>query len=109
MQTYETVLVIHPKLSDTEVAEFADKTKKFIAKGGGELISEDKWGRRKLAYPIGQSREGSYLYFKFQAPGALVPKLDGHLRILDDVVRAMTVACRERKRPVKVKKPKAVA
>lgn len=105
MQTYETVIVVQPKLSDEEVAEFADKTKKFIQKGGGEIIGEDKWGRRKLAYPIGQDREGTYLYFKFNSQGALIHKLDQHFRILDTVLRQMTVQYHEPKEP-KVKKPK---
>jgi small subunit ribosomal protein S6 len=108
MQTYETVVVVAPKLSDEEVADFADKTKKFIVKGGGEIVGEDKWGRRKLAYPIGQDREGTYLYFKFNAQGALVNKLSQHFRILDTVLRTMTVQYQEPK-PPKEKKPKKTA
>src|SRR5205809_845950 len=95
MQIYETVVVVKPKLPDEEVAEFADKTKKFITKGGGEILGEDKWGRRKLAYPIGQAREGFYLYFKFSAQGALVNKLSQHFRILDTILRTMTVQFQE--------------
>jgi len=108
MQIYETVVVVQPKLSDEEVADFADKTKKFIAKGGGEILGEDKWGRRKLAYPIGQDREGFYLYFKFSAQGSLVGKLNQHFRILDTILRTMTVQFPDPK-PIKEKKPKKTA
>ena len=97
MPTYETVLVVQPKLSDAEVAEFAEKTKKLITKDGGEILSEDKWGRRKLAYPIKHAREGSYLYFKFLAPGTLVPRLNQQFRISEQLLRTMTVQFQEKK------------
>ena len=91
MITYETVIVIHPRLSDAEVAEFAEKTKQAIAKGGGEVLGDDRWGRRKLAYPIGNSREGFYLYLKYNAKGALVNEMNRQFRITEDVLRSLTV------------------
>ena len=91
MITYETVIVIHPRLSDAEVAEFAEKTKQSIAKGGGEVLGDDRWGRRKLAYPIGSSREGFYLYLKYNAKGPLVNELNRQFRLTEDVLRSLTV------------------
>ena len=99
MQIYETVVVIQPKLSDPEVAEFIDKTKKNIAKGGGEILTEDRWGRRKLAYPIKHVRDGYYYYVRFQAPGALVQKMSQQFRITDEILRSMTVLAPDRKPP----------
>ncbi|HBL17341.1 MAG: 30S ribosomal protein S6 [Elusimicrobia bacterium GWA2_69_24] len=97
MATYETVLVIHPRLSDPEVAEFADKTKLMITKGGGEILNEDRWGRRKLAYPIDKAREGFYIYLKFSAEGPLVNKISQHFRIQENILRALTVHAQEGK------------
>ena len=91
MLTYETIILIHPRLSDQEVAEFAEKTKVAIAKGGGEVLGEDRWGRRKLAYPIGSSREGFYLYLKYNAKGALVNEMSRQFRIQEDILRTLTV------------------
>jgi small subunit ribosomal protein S6 len=108
MQIYETVVVIQPKLSDPEVAEFIDKTKKNIAKGGGEILSEDRWGRRKLAYPIKHVRDAYYYYVKFQAPGTLVQKMSQQFRITDEILRSMTVLAPERK-PIPVKAVKVGA
>jgi len=106
MQIYETVVVVHPRLSDSEVSKFSDKTKKTIAEGGGELLSEDAWGRRKLAYPIEKAREGFYMYYKFQAPGTLVQKLNKNFRIDESILRTLTVLL-QKPRKVKVKTPKA--
>lgn len=95
MPTYETVVVVHPRLSDAEIADFADKTKQMITKDGGEILSEDRWGRRKLAYPIKKSREGYYLYLKYTAKGSLVHKMGQHFRIQETILRALTVHARE--------------
>jgi len=102
MSTYETVIVLHSRLSDPEVATFADKTKLMITKGGGEILSEDRWGRRKLAYPIHHAREGFYLYFKFQAKGALIDQLNHQYRIQDVVLRTLTVHDEETRRKTKI-------
>lgn len=109
MQNYETVIVVHPRFSDAEAAEFSEKTKQIISKEGGEILSEDKWGRRKLAYPIRHQREGYYLYLKYRAPGQLIAKLNQQFRILQDtVLRSLTVHAEEPKaRPAKP--PKAAA
>ena len=105
MQVYETVIVIKPQLSDTEVLEVIDKTKSVISGEGGEILGEDKWGRRKLTYPIKQAKEGFYAYFKFKGPAAVLPKLSHHFRVVDHFLRTMTVQANERKPlPVKVKK-----
>jgi small subunit ribosomal protein S6 len=97
MQTYETVVIVQPKLADEAVAEFVEKTKKMIQKGGGEILSEDRWGRRKFAYPIQHVREGYYFYLKYQASGQLVQKMGQQFRLTDDILRSMTVLVPERK------------
>ncbi|MBI5596797.1 MAG: 30S ribosomal protein S6 [Elusimicrobia bacterium] len=91
MLTYETIILVHPRLSDAEVGEFAEKTKAAISKGGGEVLGDDRWGRRKLAYPIKNSREGFYLYLKYNAKGALVNELNRQFRIQEDILRTLTV------------------
>ena len=106
MAKYETVIIVKPQLSDSQVTELLDKTKKLIAQEGGEVLGEDLWGRRKLAYPIRQTREGFYALLKFQGPGNLLTRLQHHFRISDNVMRTMTVRGSELK-PRPPKKAKA--
>ncbi len=108
MAKYETVVIIKPQLSDAQVGEVLEKTKKLIAQEGGELTGEDLWGRRKLAYPIHQSREGYYALLKFQGPGGLLSRLNHHFHVSDNVMRTMTVRGSELKPrpPKKAKAPK---
>ncbi len=109
MRTYETVLIIKPALSDPEVAQRVEKTKQIISTDGGELLSHEIWGRRKLTHLIGKSREGVYAYLKYRATPALLKKLQHNFSVTDDIMRDMTVVASERKFKVKEKKAKAPA
>lgn len=107
MQIYETVLILKPVLSDPEVAEYAEKTKQTISGEGGEMLSQEIWGRRKLTHMIGKAREGVYVYFKYKAAGALLKKLGHNFAISDNVIRNMTVVAQDRKMREKKAKAKA--
>jgi small subunit ribosomal protein S6 len=110
MEIYETVLILKPVLSDPEVAEYAEKTKQTISSEGGEIVSQEVWGRRKLTHMIGKAREGVYVYFKYKAAGALLKKLSHNFAISDSVIRNMTVVAQDRKmreKKAKVKKTPA--
>ena len=87
-----------------DIAAFLEKTKKLISGEGGEILNEDKWGRRKLAYPIEHCREGFYAYFKYQSPPAVPAKLDQHFRVQESVIRTLTVKQIHRKPKVKKEK-----
>jgi small subunit ribosomal protein S6 len=104
MQIYETVLILKPVLSDPEVAEFSEKVKQNIATDGGEVISHEIWGRRKLTHFIGKAREGVYAYFKYKATPALLKKMAHNFSVSDSVLRDMTVVVHDRK--MREKKPK---
>mgnify|MGYP001613156752 CR=1 FL=1 len=108
MPIYETVVIFKPQFSDTEIAALVEKTKKVISTEGGQILNEDRWGRRKLSYPICHSREGYYFYMKYQSPAAIPGRLESQFRIQEHVLRALTVRHEERKPLVKkVKKAKA--
>ncbi len=91
MRTYEMILILKPQLSDIETSDFLEKTKKLIAHEGGTILSEDKWGRRKLTHPIGHTKDGFYAYMKVQFPPQSLSKLNQHLSVQDSVLRTMIV------------------
>jgi len=109
MHIYESVIVVHPRLSDTEIGEVVEKTKKLISTDGGEILGEDKWGRRKLAYPVKKNREGYYVYLKFNAKGTILKKMNDWFRLQEDVLRTLTVHAHEAKKNKPRKKPKPAA
>lgn len=107
MDIYETVLILKPVMSDPEVAEFVEKTKQTIAGDGGEIVTQEIWGRRKLTHLIGKNREGVYTFFKYKANAGLLKKLNHNFSISDNIMRNMTVLAQDRKMREKKKKPKA--
>jgi small subunit ribosomal protein S6 len=92
MQQYEIVIVLTPLLSVDIAKEAIAKYSKFIADNGAEIVQEDNWGLRKLAYPIQKKTTGYYHLTEFRAPGDLINKLEIELRRDERVLRFLTIA-----------------
>ncbi len=105
MRTYESVIIVKPQLSDGEVGEFVTKAKDLIAKNGGEVVSEEKLGRRKFTHEVNHVRDGFYLYLKFKAEPKFIKVFEEALKLNEKVLRSMMMNAVE----VKVKPAPAVA
>jgi len=109
MRTYELAIVADPRLSEEEFVALVDETKQLVASRGGELVREESWGKRKLAYPIEKLTEGRYTFLHLQmepATAALLPEVELRLRQNDKVLRFLTVRTDEdMKRAVSRAKP----
>ncbi len=89
MNTYELIIILNPQISDAEVGEFIEKTKKLVADKKGEIISEDKLGRRKLSHAINKNRDGFYVFFKMKAEADALKDMKRHLKLQETVLRTM--------------------
>ena len=92
MQQYEIVIVLTPLLSEETAKEAYAKYSKVLTDGGAEIVQEDNWGLRKLAYPIQKKTTGYYHLTEFKAPGDLINKLEVELRRDERVLRFLTIA-----------------
>jgi len=92
MQQYETVIILTPLLSVETAKEAVAKYTKLLTDGGAEIIQEDNWGLRKLAYPIQKKTTGYYHLTEFKAPGELINKLEVEFRRDERVLRFLTIA-----------------
>ena len=61
-RTYELALVLDPTLSDEEQVSLVDEVKKLVSSKGVEVVKEESWGKRKLAYPVRKASEGRYVF-----------------------------------------------
>ena len=105
MRTYETVTIVKPQLSDTEVAAFVTTVKELVAKNGGEVTSEEKLGRRKFTHEINHVRDGFYLYLKFKAQPEFVKVWEETMKLDEKVLRSMVMLANEIKaKPASVAK-----
>ncbi|MCL3780900.1 30S ribosomal protein S6 [Prolixibacteraceae bacterium JC049] len=91
MNQYETVFIATPVLSDAQVKEAVTKFKDLIVSNGGEMIHEEDWGMRKLAYPIQKKSTGFYHLFEFKADAAFITKYETEFKRDERIIRFLTV------------------
>ena len=76
LNQYETVFITTPVLSESQMKETVDKFKKILTDNGAEIVHEENWGLRKLAYPIQKKSTGFYYMIEFRADGELIQKIE---------------------------------
>ncbi len=91
MNQYETVFILTPVLSDDQAKETVAKFKKVLTDNGAEILNEEAWGLKKLAYQIQKKTSGFYNLIEFKAEPTLVDKLEIAFRRDEKVIRFMTV------------------
>ncbi len=95
MRNYELVLVLNPEIADENVGAVTERVGQWIAASGGELVSTNPWGRRRLAYPIREQREGNYIVTQVRMSPKAATELERNLSISDDVLRHLLVRLEE--------------
>ena len=88
---YETVFIMTPVLSDQQMKETVEKFKGVLAAQGAEIINEESWGLKKMAYPIQKKSTGFYQLIEFKAEPTVVDKLEIAYRRDERVIRFITV------------------
>lgn len=91
LNQYETVFITTPVLSDAQMKEAVGKFKDLITSNGCELIHEENWGLKKLAYPIQKKSTGFYQLLEFKADPAFIGKLETEFRRDERIIRFITV------------------
>ncbi len=91
MNQYETVFILTPVLSDEQMKETAEKFKKVLTDQGAEIISEEAWGLKKMAYAIQKKSTGFYCLVEFKAEPEVIKVLETAFRRDEKVIRFQTV------------------
>ena len=90
MNSYETVFILTPVLSDDQTKEAVQKFESEISSLGGKIKHKENWGLRKLAYPIQKKSTGFYFLFEFEAEGQLISDFELILKRDERVMRFLT-------------------
>ena len=88
---YETVFILTPVLSADQMKETVEKFKTLLTSNGAEILNEENWGLKKLAYPIEKKSTGFYILLEFKADPSLMLKLETEYRREERVIRFITV------------------
>jgi len=90
MNSYETVFILTPVLSEEQAKEAVQKFESEISSLGGKVKQSENWGLKKLAYPIQKKSTGFYFLIEFQGEGDVVQKLEVELKRDERVMRFLT-------------------
>ena len=91
MNSYELLYILNNELSDEAKGAVVEKLNAVVTDNGGTIDGIDKWGTRKLAYPIDYKTEGYYVLVNFTATATLPDELERVMRITDAVIRFLIV------------------
>ena len=91
MNYYETFFILTPVLSDEQMKETVAKFKKLLTDKGAEILNEEAWGLKKMAYAIEKKSTGFYCLLEFKAEPSIVNTLETGFRRDEKVIRFMTV------------------
>jgi small subunit ribosomal protein S6 len=91
MNHYETVFILNPVLSETQIKETVKKYEDFLVSKGAKMITKEDWGLKKLAYPIQNKKSGFYHLFEFTVDGEVINPLEVEFRRDERFMRYLTV------------------
>ena len=91
MKTYEMLYVLDAALTDEAKEAFVKKFEDIVS-SNGKVVSTDKWGVKKLAYPIKYKHDGYYVLMTFEADGSVVKELDRVAGLSSEVLRRVITA-----------------
>ena len=97
MKEYELTVLVHPDL-EANLDTVLDKVRALVTDNGGEIIKEDNWGKKKLAYSIRREEFAVYVYFEVKLPAEALLKISNVLNITDEVLRYLLVKADEKAR-----------
>ena len=91
MRDYELMLILHPEVDTERMNAVLDRIRRVISGSGGEIIEEDNWGKRRLAFKIANHSDANYHLISITMDPSLSTELENSLNLLDDVIRHMLV------------------
>jgi len=107
MKQYETGFLISPNLTEEETDSLILQMAEVVSRKKGKMLKEDRWGKRRLAYPIDRFEEAFYVFFHYEGEHDVSSELERRFKQTDTVLRYLTVKkelkenIRKSKKPVK--------
>ena len=94
---YETIFILRPDANDEDITNVKQSVEDVLEDHEGHLLKYDDWGQRDLAYEIQDDADsrmfdrGAYHYYRYLVPGPTVSEIERQLRLIDAVLKFMTV------------------
>lgn len=91
MRYYETAFLVVPSLSEEEREKFIDQMTGLVSQKNGKMINVEKWGKKKMAYPIKKFDEAFYVFFLYQGEPDIPDEVERRFKHAESVIRYLTV------------------
>lgn len=88
---YESVIIFNAVLEEPQIDSILSSLEEQMIANGVEITDTEKWGRKRLAYPIQKGKTGYYVIFRFIAPREYITKYERILRLDENVIRFLTI------------------
>lgn len=88
---YESVVILNATLEDQQIDSILTSIEEQMSANGVEISDIDKWGRKRLAYPIQKGKSGYYVIYHFTSPREYITKFERTLRLDENVIRFLTI------------------
>jgi small subunit ribosomal protein S6 len=90
-QIYETTFIVNASVDDAQIEAAIARVQDMITKNGGEILALNKWGRKRLAYPIHKKTTGFYCHIEFEAEGSVIGLVERSYQLDELILRYLTV------------------
>lgn len=104
---YEAVFIVNASLDDAQIESVINRTTEYIGKQGGSVTEVDRWGRKRLAYPIQKKNNGFYVVCEFRSPGDALTKLERFFALEEQILRHLVVEVDLKAKEAKLKRLQA--
>jgi small subunit ribosomal protein S6 len=101
MRQYETAFLITPNLEEEETEKLIEQMAEVVKKKKGKMVNIEKWGKRRLAYPIDKQDEAVYVFFHYQGDPDIPHELLRRFRQTETIIRYLTLKKDEQDLPRK--------
>ena len=91
LQDYELVFIVSPEVTDESLENTVDSVSQFISGKDGVISNMERWGKRKLAYPMERFLEGNYVLTRFKINPARCKELEANLEISEEILRHLLI------------------
>ena len=91
LREYELIYIVSPEMTDEVLETRVNSISQFITGKEGVIDGVDKWGKKRLAYPINHFLEGNYVLTRFKMSPARCKELDANLRISEEIIRHLLI------------------
>ena len=88
---YESVIIFNATLEDQQIDSILTSIEEQMSANGVEITDIEKWGRKRLAYPIKKGKSGYYIIYRFTSPREYITKFERTLRLDENVIRFLTI------------------